>query len=190
MNRSGITLLISAIAIALLLTWLNTSWLSYDGFQAVKKMKKIDYYLSDFTLLATQPDGKMHYHVKALHLIHQQSTGASEIFKPELIARDSDDVLIAIQAEKAQQRSKNGPIQLTKKVSIVKKSNKKSQGFQLATEDLTYNPVKNTLETKAAVMLTSNAGYMRGVGLMTKLDQQELRILSNVHAEFLPAGNE
>ncbi|HIP81397.1 MAG TPA: hypothetical protein EYH16_03195, partial [Leucothrix mucor] len=71
MNKSGILLLISAIVIAIAFTVLNTYWLSYKGLQPTQKIKKIDYYLSDFTLLSTQADGKMRYHVTAQHLVHQ-----------------------------------------------------------------------------------------------------------------------
>jgi LPS export ABC transporter protein LptC len=190
MNKSSIILLISAIIIALLLTAVNTFWLSYSGLVTERKIKKIDYYLSDFTLLSTQSDGKMRYQVKALHLIHQQSTGNSEIFKPVFKAQDIDATQISIEAEKARQKTKNGDIELLGNVKIIKKSNKKSEGFQLATQNLTYNPHTQTLQTKAAVLLESSSGLIQGVGLISHLDQQEIRILSNVHAEFSPADNQ
>lgn len=190
MNKNSIILLISAIVIALLLTGLNTFWLSYSNLITERKIKKIDYYLSDFTLLSTQPNGKMRYHVKALHLIHQQSTGSSEIFKPIIKAQDTDNTLVTIEANKAQQKTKEGPIELTGSVKVIKKSSKKSEGFQLASENLTYNPQRRTLQTKTAVTLESSSGFIQGVGLMSHLDQQEIRILSNVHAEFSPAGNQ
>jgi LPS export ABC transporter protein LptC len=189
MNKSGIILVVVAIVIALLLTALNTFWLSYSELITERKIKKIDYYLSDFTLLSTQPEGKMRYQVKALHLIHQQSTGSSEIFKPILKAQDSDNALLTIKAQKALQKTQDGNIELMGEVTIIKKSSKKSGGFQLATENLTYNPHIKTLQTKAAVTLESNSGFIQGIGLMSNLDQQEIRILSHVHAEFLPAGN-
>ncbi len=190
MNKNGIILLISAIVIALFLTVLNTFWLSYNGLITHKKIKKIDYYLSDFTLLSTQADGEMRYHLKALHLIHQQSTGSSEIFKPIFKAQDVDNTQLVIEAEKARQKTKNGNIELIGNVKVIKNSNEKSSGFQLATENLTYNPDTQTLQTKAAILLESSSGFIRGIGLISHLDQQEIRILSNVHAEFSPAGNQ
>ncbi len=190
MNKNGVILLIAAIVIALLLTALNTFWLSYNGLITHKKIKKIDYYLSDFTLLSTQADGKMRYHLKALHLIHQQSTGSSEIFKPVFEAQDVANTHLMIEAEKALQKKRNGSIELIGNVKVIKKGNEKTTGFQLATENLTYNPQTQTLQTKAAILLESSSGFIRGVGLTSQLDQQEIRILSNVHAEFIPAGNQ
>jgi len=187
MNKSGIILLISAITIALLFTWLNTSWLSFKGLTLRQNIKKIDYYLSDFTLLATQPDGQMQFMVKAQHLIHQQSTGKSEIFKPLINVQDRDAGLITLKAQKAEQLEKNSEIKLTGDVTIVNESNEKAKGFHIATQNLTYNPVTRTISSDAEITLNSSAGLIKGIGLTSSLDQQELRIHSNVHAEFTPA---
>lgn len=188
MNKSGIILLISAIVIAVAFTVLNTYWLSYKGLQLTQKIKKIDYYLSDFTLLATQPDGKMRYHVSAQHLVHQQTTGASEIFQPIFKAQDENDELITLKANKAEQITKNGVIKLNGEVIVFKESSEKTKGFNLATENLSYNPLQRSISTDAKVTLESGANNLQGVGLSGKLDEQELRIHSNVHARFTPSS--
>lgn len=187
MNKSGIILLISAISIALLFTWFNTSWLSFKGLHIKQNIKKIDYYLSDFTLFATQPDGQMRFKVEAQHLIHQQSTGKSEIYKPRIEAQDTVTGLITLKAQKAVQQEKDSEITLMGDVTIDNESNEKTKGFHIATENLTYNPITRSISTDAEITLNSTAGLLKGIGLSSNLDQQELRILSNVHAEFNPA---
>jgi len=188
MNKSGILLLISAIVIAIAFTVLNTYWLSYKGLQPTHKIKKIDYYLSDFTLLSTQADGKMRYHVTAQHLVHQQTTGASEIFQAVFKAQDQNEELVTLKANKAEQITKNGAIKLKGEVTVFKESSEKTKGFNLATEDLTYNPLQRSIATDAKITLQSDAGHLQGVGLSGKLDKQELRIHSNVHARFTPSS--
>lgn len=187
MNKSGIILLIGAIIIAIAFTVLNTYWLSFKGLQLTQKIKKIDYYLSDFTLLATQPDGKMRYHVQAQHLVHQQTTGASEIFQPTFKAQDENEELITLKANKAEQLTKNGEIKLKGDVIVFKDTTEKTKGFNLATEDLTYNPLQRSIATDAKITLESGANHLQGIGLSGKLDEQELRIHSNVHAKFMPS---
>ena len=187
MNRSGLFFLIFAIAIALTFTWLNSTWLSYKGLEFSQKDKLVDYYLSDFTLLNTFPDGQMRYLVTGQHLVHQQSTGASRIFSPVLKAQDSDNGIITLTAKTAQQVKRNGSIMLLGKVNVDKKGNTLSENFELLTSDLTYNPIKKELSSDAELVLTSVNGNLQGVGFDTQLDDQELRIHKNVQAEFTPA---
>jgi LPS export ABC transporter protein LptC len=185
MNRGGILLLAFSIATLIIVTWLNSTWLSYKGFQLTQKDKKIDYYLSDFTLLNTQSDGKMRYFVTAQHLIHQQSTGSSEIFKPLLLARDSDGTLITIKSNKAEQINE-GVIHLLGDVNVIKKGSQDEENFELTTKDLVYNPIKKTLSSKNKVQLKTYQGQLDGIGFSSKLDEQELRIHSNVQIQFNP----
>lgn len=188
MNRSGLLLLIGAIIVAVLTTWFNSRWLNFKDFQFTQKEKKIDFYLSDFTLLNVHADGRMRYLVKGKHLIHQQSSKTSELFKPVLKARSSNGDITTLVAEKAKQESNNGLIHLQGNVTVMKNTDKPSESIQLKTSDLIYNPVEKTLESEKKVIMISNFGNLQGVGFRSKLDQQEIRILSNVQAEFLPAN--
>lgn len=188
MNKGGLLLLILSAIILIGTTWLNKSWLTIKDFTFSKNEKKIDYYLSDFTLLKTDGNGQMRYRIKGQHLIHQQSTGGSEIFSPLLQTRDSDKTIITLQSDKARQLHKNGEIQLLGKVTVVKESKIKAENFQLETRDLNYNPQTKTLSSKANVSLQSDSGNIEGIGFQSKLDEQELRILSNVQIEFKPAN--
>ncbi len=190
MNRGGLLLLVLSVAIAILITWLNSTWLNYKDFQLTQKNKKIDYYLSDFTLLNTQANGEMRYFVTAEHLIHQQSTDSSEIFKPFLQARDIDGTMIVLKSDKAEQ-DKDGILTLIDDVSVHKKSSNTSQNneedFDLTTRNLVYNPKQKTLSSESAVQLNTFQGQLNGVGFSTKLEEHELRIHSNVHIQFTPA---
>ncbi|MCF6188966.1 MAG: LPS export ABC transporter periplasmic protein LptC [Cocleimonas sp.] len=186
MNRSGLLLLVLSVLIAIVITWLNSTWLIYKGFQFTQKVKKIDYYLSDFTLLNTLPNGQMRYFVTAEHLVHQQSTNSSEIFKPLLQASDVDGSMITLKSDKAEQ-NKEGIIKLVGDVNVIKNSPKIKENFELITHDLIYNPKQKALSSTSKVIFTSYQGQLQGVGFSSKLDEQELRIHSNVRAEFNPA---
>ena len=185
MNRGGLFLLVFSIVTLIVVTWLNSTWLSYKGFQFIQKNKKIDYYLSDFTLLNTQSNGEMRYFVTAQHLIHQQSTGSSEIFKPLLQARDSDGTLITLKSNKAEQ-IKGGEIHLLDDVSVSKTNSKEEESFNLTTQDLVYNPIEKTLSSKSKLQLKTHQGELSGIGFTSNLDEQELRIHSNVQIQFNP----
>lgn len=187
MNRSGLLLLVGAIIIAVVTTWLNSHWISFNYFQLTKKEKKIDYYLSNFTLLNVQGDGQMRYLVTAQHLIHQQTTGASEIFNPILEVRNADQTITSLVAKKALQEKKNGDIQLQGLVVADKESNENiSNGFNFQTSDLIYNPIQKIIHSDSKIIFKSAHGSLQGTGFSSKLDEQELRMNSNVQAFYQP----
>lgn len=188
MNRSGSFFLIVAITAAISFTWLNSSWVTYKDFIFDQKDRQIDYYLSDFSILNTYPDGNMRYILKGRHLIHQQSSSASKIISPTIEAQDIDDSLIVISADNAIQSKKNGPILLDGEVIVTKSSTQLIENFNLLTSDLSYNPLSKELSSDADLILTSPvSGELKGMGFSTKLDEQELRIHNNVQAVFIPA---
>jgi len=188
MNRSGFFLLIFAIIVAISFTWLNSSWMTYKEFVFDQQDKKIDYYLSDFSILNTYPDGNMRYILKGRHLVHQQSNRASKIINPSIEARDIDNSLITITADNALQDQKDGPILLEGEVIVTKSSSELNENFNLLTSDLSYNPNNNEINTEADLILTSPlSGEIKGIGFSTNLDEQELRIHKNVQAIFIPA---
>jgi len=186
MNRSGLLFLFIASVVALAFTWLNSTWLSYKGFSVSKNEKLIDYYLSDFTVLNTYPNGNMHYLIKGEHLVHQQSTGSSQIFSPVLQAKDIDGEIITLRAKTAEQSKKNGPINLNGEVVAIKDSHEVTESFELLSQNITYNPLIRELSSDEEITLTSINGVLKGIGFNTKLDEEELRIHKNVQAIFIP----
>ena len=201
MNLKGLLLVIISIIIAVAVTWLNNVWLSYQEFVSAGNERQIDYYLSDFSLLNTTAKGEMKYYMQGQHLVHKNSTGASEIFQPMIQAADHHGETLFIHAEKAQQKQSQGVIELAGSVLIQKttQQNKttnngiqldsldnKTTDFRLKTANLSFDPIKREIFTDAAITLTTKDGLLTGTGLRSQLDQQELRILSNVHAKFDP----
>ena len=201
MNFKGLLLVIVSIIIAVAVTWLNTFWLSYQEFVSAGNERQIDYYLSDFSLLNTNAHGDMKYYIQGQHLVHKNSTGGSEIFQPIIQAADHDGEMLFIHAEKAQQNKSQGVIELAGSVLIQKttRQNKttdnsiqldslgnKATDFRLKTANLSFDPIKREIFTDAPITLTTKDGLLTGTGLRSQLDQQELRILSNVHAKFDP----
>jgi len=176
-----------ALVIAVVTTWINSQWITYKYFQLTKKEKKIDYYLSNFTLLNVQESGEMRYFITGKHLVHQQATGATEIFSPILEAQNPNDTSVSLVAKKAIQRNKNGIIELQGQVEVNKESNKNTaNGFNIQTSDLIYDPIKRELKSDSKLFFKSAHGSLQGTGFSSKLDEQEFRINSNVQAKYQP----
>lgn len=189
MNRKGLLFLALSVIIAISVTWLNSLWLTYQDFFTASGEKQIDYYLSDFSLLNTTSDGEMKYFIQGQHLVHRNTTGGSEIISPLIEAADSDGANLYISANKAEQLNKDGAIELAGAVEIEKTAtidNTTIPEFSLKTKDLIFNPNTRDLRSDATITLTTADGMITGKGLRSNLKQQDLKILSDVHAEFNP----
>ncbi|PID46823.1 MAG: LPS export ABC transporter periplasmic protein LptC [Proteobacteria bacterium] len=182
-NLSRIMFVIALVA-AGVVTWLNLSWKTLEQFTNSPSESRIDYYLSDFTLTQTNPNGVVRYQLTGRHLTHKQASGASEIFQPHIQVRSQSGDIIIVDAEKASQTADGGIMTLAGEIRVHKNKSPNSPEFTLTTEDLIYNPEKRQLSTESKVSLISPAGTLTGTGIQTNLDEQELRILSNVQAEF------
>lgn len=187
MKNFGRLFFVLAIAFASAVTWLNLSWKTIEQLTNSPSQSRIDYYLNDFTLMKTDNNGNVRYHVTGQHLTHNQASGASDIYRPYIEARSNEGELVTINSQKATQAGNSGNMSLSGEIKVHKPLFKDSPEFTLTTQNLTYSPSTQTISSADDIALVSDQGYLRGTGFETKLDEQELRILSNVQAEFKPA---
>ena len=184
MRNLGRLLFVLSLIVAGVVTWLNLSWKSIEQLTNSPSESRIDYYLSDFTLMKTNASGNIDYRLNGRHLTHKQASGASEIYQPHIQMRSDNGDIMTVDSEKALQQAKDGSITLNGDVLVKKLASETSPEFTLTTKDLTYNPAKQLIATDAEIELISATGTLNGTGFETSLDEQELRILSNVQAEF------
>jgi LPS export ABC transporter protein LptC len=187
MQKSGVLFLILAILIALMGTWLHNLWLQQQSTEFESTEKQIDYYLSDFSLLVTDPKGQMKYRMQGEHFVHHQQNKESDIYRPRVQAR-SNDAMLTLEAEKAK-HSGFGDIDLRGDVKLDIPETKQTPGFSLQSESLVYSPTKREIATKDSFSLkTTDGNIMNGTGMSENLDEQILRINSNVQTKFLPTN--
>lgn len=187
MRSIGIIAFVLSVLFAGMVTWLNLSWKTIKQFTNETSKSRIDYYLSDFTLINTDAAGNASYQLTGDHLIHKQASGDSVIYRPFIQKKSGDKQQLTIRSEKAIQTGKDGNITLTGEVKVQQVETEDSPSFTLLTTNLTYNPVEQKISSQAKSDFISAQGTMSGIGFETKLNDQELRILSNVQAEFKPS---
>ena len=188
MKALQIIVLLVVLIFAVIITWLNLSWRTIEQLVNTPSDTRIDYYLSDFTLTQTDAKGDIQYQLMGQHLTHQQKDRSSDIYQPRIQARSSEDgELLTIHADKADQSGKDGTISLTGDVVMLKPANESGIAFTLKAQSLVYNPNTKLMTSDADILFQNNNGILTGKGFETHLDEQELRILSNVQAEFAPS---
>lgn len=187
MRYGGILILALAIIIAGASTWLHNLWRQKEVFTRDLDKSRIDYYLSDFLLYATDSEGNNRFTVKGEHFVHQRSNKKSEIYKPTIRVNNKEDS-ISITAEQAEKNSE-GDLKLIGKVILDKPEGKETIGFSMKTSDLSYSPTQQQVNTEAKVTLQTTDGSMiSAIGMSEDLSTHTTRLKSNVHAEYIPAA--
>lgn len=186
MRYSGIFLLILAVLVAAGSTWLHNKWRAKEVFTAKLDASKVDYYLSDFSLYATDANGNNRFMISGEHLVHQRKNKKSEIYKPTIRVNTKSDTL-SIVADKGVQ-NQAGDITLTGKVVLNKPESAETVGFDLNTSDLGFSPTNQLVNTDAkVVMKTTDGSTISAIGMSENLNTHTTRLKSNVHAEYTPA---
>ena len=185
MHKHSRLWLISTIIVALSISWIHNQWRHQQQFTAKIDQSRIDYYLNNFSLLTTNHQGQLQYHLKATHLVHNVSNKDSEIINPLIIVQQQNST-ITIQAKQAKQHL-SGEIELSGKVLIKKSESPIMAGFQLNTQTLSYSPSLQLLKTKSKFSIKTTQGdTITGIGLTEDLNNHTLRIQSKVRAIIIP----
>ena len=137
--------LIGVLLLILLITQIEDYLSSNSISQLTLEKDQIDYYLSDFSIMAVAADGAVSYKMTGRHLSHWQDKRQSRIIAPEIDT---------------------------------------SQGFKLRTDHLLYDQATREISTDAEVFMTSPSGTMQSSGLTAKLNDNLLKLDSNVRSTY------
>jgi len=186
MKLLGRILFFIVLAVAAVGTWVNLSWKELSEFTNTPSESRIDYYLNDFTLTNIGASGQVRYRLSGQHLIHKQASGGSEVYQPNIEVSSAQGETVTLNAENALQQSKDGNIALTGAIRVHKPEFNGSPEFTLTTRNLTYDPLRQHISSDAEIDLVTAQGTIHGTGFETSLNEQELRIHSNVQADYQP----
>ena len=182
-KRRGFFLFILAIAIAITSTWFNDLWISHQESQSnTVSESKLSYYFTQFSMISTNDIGTMEYKLSGKHFSHWSEKDVSEVVEPLLFSYDSQKKSTKMTADKAVIQHKKDSLELQGSVNIKNFSSDSSS--LLETDLLRYHSSKRWIETDSQVTLTSDSSTITGKGMDSKLDENTLRIHSNVLSIF------
>ena len=179
----GFFLFLIALLIAWASIWLNHSWVSRNSNDSEDaKQSKVSHYFTNFTLISTNITGEVEYTLSGQHFSRWSGKDWSEILIPHLISFDTKKISTDMTADKAIMRHEQDVLELYDSVAI--KGFSSDPSSILNTELLRYHPKKQWIETDSHVTFTSDSSTLTGKGMDSKLDENTLRIHSNVHSTF------
>ncbi|MBU0654960.1 MAG: LPS export ABC transporter periplasmic protein LptC [Gammaproteobacteria bacterium] len=177
------------LIVALLLILLITRLEDYLGQVNIGSLSmdkdQIDYYLSDFSVMAITDDGSVKYELAGRHLSHWQTQKQSLIITPRIKgAGSTPDEQTRLSADEARIDQTTQLAELTGNVRILKPEPGNQGELDLSTDHLNYNMQSHEISTDAVVSITSPSGTMQSTGLTGKLDEDLLRFDSNVRSIY------
>lgn len=182
-RRRGFFLFLLALAIATASIWFNELWINYQDDKEVNTTQsKLSYYFTQFSMISTNADGLIEYKLIGKHFSRWSGKETSEIVDPQLTSFNKQQESTNMTAEKAVMLHQKDNLELQGSVDI-RNFNSDSSSV-LKTDLLRYHSNERWIETDSHVTLTSDLSIMSGKGMDSKLDENTLRIHSNVLSTF------
>jgi len=136
-----------------------------QDINASKKLDEPDYFVTNFSLVRMDLQGKPSYIVSGTKLTHYPADDSSDIDQPFVRKISPELPPMNMRAELAHIDQNNTRLQLSRKVEIDRAASAKSQRMSLRTEALTIFPDEEKMETTAPVDLLMGDAHTTGVGM-------------------------
>ncbi len=182
-RRRGLFLLFLALLVAIASTWLNGLWIAQKKSESKEaKQSRVSHYFTEFSLMSTDAEGVVEYTLTGRHFSRWSGKDWSEVSEPRLITFEAKKQSNKMTAKKAIMLHKKDVLELHDNVNI--KDFNSDPVSVLTTDFLRYYPKKRIINTEATVKFVSGTTVLTGKGMDSKLDENTLRIHSDVHTTF------
>jgi lipopolysaccharide export system protein LptC len=130
-----------------------------------KKLDEPDYFVTNFSMVRMDLQGKPSYIVSGAKLTHFPADDSSNIDQPFVRKISPGVPPLNMNAELAHIDQNNTRLQLSRNVVIDRVAGPKTQNLTLKTEALTIYPDEERMESAVPVDLVSGRSHVTGVGL-------------------------
>lgn len=178
---------LGAVAVALGSFWLlevmNKGSLDVN---AAKKLDEPDYFVTNFSLVRMDLQGKPSYIVSGAKLTHYPADDSSDIDQPFVRKISPGVPPLNMTAELAHIDQGNTRLQLSRNVVIDRVAGPTTQNMTLKTEALTIFPDEERMESAVPVDLLSGRSHVTGVGLKANNASSVVEVPNSVRIVIPP----
>lgn len=178
---------LGAVAVAFGSFWLlEVMNKSSQDVSAGKKLDEPDYFVTNFSLVRMDLQGKPSYIVSGAKLTHYPADDSSDIDQPFVRKISPGVPPLNMTAELAHIDQGNTRLQLSRKVVIDRVASATTQNMTLKTEALTIFPDEERMESAVPVDLLSGRSHVTGVGLKANNASSVVEVPSSVRIVIPP----
>lgn len=137
-----------------------------------------DYFMSNFTLIKLNKDGKPAFRLLAENMQHYPDDDTNDFIKPSLVTLDASKPKVTITSERGKSRNRGDIIELDEKVVIIRAASRDNAQLSVRTEYLNIDTNNEFATTGLPVQITQGQSQISGVGM----DFDNLRSAIALHA--------
>jgi lipopolysaccharide export system protein LptC len=143
-----------------------------------------DYYLEDFDLTAMNAAGHPRYHLQAHAMRHYADDDTAEVRMPRLTMYRQGTAQWFVRAEQAQVATGGESVSLQNQVKVERLTEDVREKLEIATSALRVVPANEYAETDQPVVIVTDFGVTRAIGMRADLKQERLELLAQVRGEY------
>ncbi len=185
MNARMLLAIVVLIAAAVA-SWLLSRQTGDDARPAPPRdSASLGYYLKNARILGTDVDGRQLYEINAQSA---EQVGENRIEFADVSIRYSpeSDVPWSVVADSATLMPDTEQVRLTGHVRALSSEGFSGNDTEIRTDVLIINPVAYTAETNERVQIRIGARSLTATGMIASLNDNRLKLLSNVSGKFVP----
>lgn len=188
LKRQGLWLLLFALIITAITTWLNTTWTNHQQFAENYNKEKLSYYFTRFSLLTTNDTGITDYKLTGKHFSHWKEKNQSEILLPQITTvMGNGQTQSHTNAQKALIHHTEKRFELIEQVALREFDDQQKLASTLTTENLQYFVDSKEIKTDLPFQLKSIDSKVTGTGLHGDLKAKQVQVLSNAKTIYEPS---
>jgi LPS export ABC transporter protein LptC len=187
LKRQGLWLLLLALIITAISTWLNTTWTNHQQFTENYNKEKLSYYFTRFSLLTTNDAGVPDYKLTGKHFSHWKEKSQSEIATPQITTLMNDGLTQShSSAQTALVHHNDKRFELIDQVVLREFDDQQKLASTLTTEKLQYFIDSKEIKTDLPFQIKSIDSKVTGTGLHGDLEAKQVQVLSNAKTIYEP----
>ena len=124
-----------------------------------------DYFMSNFTLIKLNKEGKPAFRLLAEGMQHFPDDDTNDFMKPSLVSLDPSKPKVTISSERGKARNRGDIIELDEKVVVVRAAAPNTAQLRVDTEYLKIDTNNEFATTSLAVKITQGQSLVTGVGM-------------------------
>ncbi|MGA9343010.1 MAG: LPS export ABC transporter periplasmic protein LptC [Rhodanobacteraceae bacterium] len=143
-----------------------------------------DYTLTDFTLNALNPSGRLSFAITAPRLSRRGDDGSLNVDKPHYVIIDSNGLRWHGTSDSAWVDRAGAIMRMQGAVDMTRDPAPRLDAVHIVTADVTAWLKQKRMQTAAPTQITQPGSILRGIGMKADLDAHTLDLLAEVHGTF------
>ena len=186
MRLRGLLGLLLVLAVAAFSWWVQRLSEELERRPEQQRQDRVDYYLEDFSVLATDASGAPRYRLEGRRLEHRTPSDTATMTAPVLHWRPDEGPEVTLRAERAEGSPGGEEVLLAGEVTLQRPAWQDQDRIDAHTRNLRVRPAQRTAHTPEPARAEGERYHIRGRGLAIDLNRGTLTLEHEVRGTHAP----